>query len=617
MSTLGITRMPGGNVGDIDADGNLDFVVGGRGTDKIGRLEYKGGTITDPASYDISVLDEGSAGTPDIGNFEVIHLVNIDSDASDEVLYTSAYQRSLDVGKTYPLVIGHYSDTLTAQAGRRWDMVVANGKANFFDGSGNIQSVGFENGSYTLSEVQGASNGAFLTASAFDMDNDGTEEIFIANWYDAKVTLLKWEFGYWSRAEIFDFSSMGGNRLNGGSVGDLDNDGFVDFVFGSRQSIPNAQIYRVEYAGGDLNDPNSWRGEVIDQELNTTHTQYEVVKMANLDDDPELEVLYTSDYARGPNSGTDPQVPLVILNVNTIQTTPIADVKVDSDGDYVPDNIGQTFTIKGVVTTPDFNLSSSSSMSFYIQDETAGINVYAKPKMINGLKVGDLVQLTGDVAQYKGLTELKITDSTNIVKLGLGTMPEPMVLSLDQFFMDPEKYEGSLIEIVGLAKSDGTWPDAGSDANLDMTDGASAITMRVDKDVDIAGQTEPTYPIGVVGIVSQYDFNTPPNGGYQVIPRSYSDISQNVAVPPNPNFALLTPSDGAMVSISDSSDSWESTWNAAVDLNGDQVLYQWLAIDGSLASNGGTDTFYTIMANDILSLMNGSGYSKNELECKC
>ncbi len=44
----------------------------------------------------------------------------------------------------------------------------------------------------------------------------------------------------------------------------------------------------------------------------------------------------------------------------------------------VPDRLGEIVTIQGVVTSPDLNLSSSSSNSFYIQDETAAINIYSR-----------------------------------------------------------------------------------------------------------------------------------------------------------------------------------------------------------------------------------------------
>ena len=66
-------------------------------------------------------------------------------------------------------------------------------------------------------------------------------------------------------------------------------------------------------------------------------TQYEVINIANLDDDPEMEVLYTSDYARGPNVDADPTFPIIILDILKVETTPIADVKVDADGDFEPD----------------------------------------------------------------------------------------------------------------------------------------------------------------------------------------------------------------------------------------------------------------------------------------
>ncbi len=583
----------------------LDYIIGGRGTDVIGRLEYMGGPITDSTSYELTVLDQGSAPGPGLGNYEVIHLFNIDGDAADEVFYTSAYQRGLDNGVTYPLVIGHYSDTLTADAGRRWDMTIANGAAHFFNGGGDIQSVYFEDGSYKVTQSQpGVVNGAFLTASPYDVDGDGVEEIFVANWYDAKVTLLTWKFGFWTSTEIYDFTNVGGNRLNGGAVGDLDNDGFVDFVFGSRQSTPNAQIYRVEYKGGDLMDMNNWRGEVIDQELMATHTQYEVVNLENLDDDPELEVLYTSDYARGPNTGSDPQVPIVILNVNIVESTPIADVKVDGDGNFVPDNMGNEYTIQAVVTSPDYQ---GTRLEIYVQDATAGIQISSSNDSGMVYNVGDLLQITGTVGQYRGMTQLSVADPTaDILVLGQGTVPEPKKLSVEEWLENAEMYEGSLIKFNGLTKVEGDWPGGVSFGNFVFSNGVTEFTFRVDSDTDIDENVEPVYPINCVGISGQYTSADPANNGYQLLPRFYTDIVQDVHVPPNPNFALLTPGDGVEITIADSADTWDFVWNHAVDLNNDPILYQWFVVGDAFVSGPLTDTMYTISAMDVIGAMGGA-----------
>lgn len=595
--------------GDIDGDGMMDFVVGFRQTDEIYRVEYQGGDITQEASYQVSLLDEGVLSVEGQGQFDYIAVEDVTGDGSDEVFYTGI-PRSLDAN-TIQLTIGSYADTLKAASGSRWDISIANNMIQVYDGSGNLQTIKYENGEYVPYPSQPAVvNGTFLSASPADIDGDGTEEIMLGNWYDAKVTLLKWMNGAWASSEVYDFASVGGARLNGGAAGDIDNDGFMDFVFGSRGSTPNAQIYRVEYMGGDIMDPNSWRGEVIDQELDPKFTQYEVVNIANLDDDPELEVLYTSDYARGEAAATDPQVPIVILDVTTVQTTPIADVKVDSDNNGIPDNLDQEFTVKGVVTSVNLQ-ANSADFGYYIQDETAGIFIFANNDDSTTAAIGDLLQITGTVSQYNGLTQLSVSNSeTNIVPLGVGTVPPAVVLTVEEFLAEAEKYEGSRIRINGLVKVSGTWPEAtstSSGANITLSNGTTDVLMRIDNDTDLKNNPEPTYPISFIGIGSQFDSSDPYTSGYQVLPQRYADIFQNVAVPPSPNFALLTPADGAEIMITDSSQTFTATWEMPVDLNGDALIYQFILLPpNAFTSNPLTDTSYTFDAEFVLGLMGGA-----------
>ena len=608
FSANAANRITNVRTGDIDNDGMMDFIVGFRGTDAIYRAEYNGGDITSPASYSTSLLDEGVLGAPGIGQMDDITVVNLDNSGADEVIYTGIPRGILT--NTAPLVIGKYADTLKAATGSRWDISVANNQIQVFNGSGDLQTIAYENGEYVPYPPQPAVvNGTFLSASVADIDGDSVDEIMLGNWYDGKVTLLKWMNGAWASSEIYDFTSVGGVRLNGGAAGDIDNDGFMDFVFGSRGSNPNAQIYRVEYMGGDLMDAASWRGEVIDSELDAKFTQYEVINIANLDDDPELEILYTSDYARGSATSTDPQVPLVILDVTTIQTTPIAEVRIDANNDGLPDNDGMEFTIKGVVTSVNMQ-ANSADFGYYIQDETAGIFVFANNDDSTVVALGDLLQITGTVDFYNGLTELVVENSgVNIVPLGVGTIPPAKVLTLDEYLANSEMYESQRIRINGLAKVSGTWPTSAvtnSGTNIILTDGFSELLMRIDHDTNLKNNPEPTYPISFIGIGSQFDSSDPYDSGYQVLPQFYADIFQNVAVPPSPKFSLLTPVDGATVMITDSSQTFTATWNKPVDLNNDALIYQFVLLPTAFTSNPLTDTTFTFNADFVLGLMNGA-----------
>ena len=263
-------------------------------------------------------------------------------------------------------------------------------------------------------------------------------------------------------------------------------------------------------------------------------------------------------------------------------------------------DLDEVVTVQGVVTS--YSFSEGKNIPVTIQDATGGIYLFGA-NVDGAYKLGDILQVTGAVAFYNGLTELNIANAEDISLVGNTTPVEPMKLTLREWLANPEMYESMLISVNALTKVSGDWPAEGSNMNITMTDGVQEFTMRIDRDLDLDGQTEPTYPINLTGVTSQFSSAAPYNTGHQIFPRMYADIEQGVAAAPNSNYALLSPADGATIVVTDSTDEFTATWAAAVDLNGDDIIYQWKLTDDSFASGALTDTSFTFTGEDLYGLL--------------
>lgn len=198
----------------------------------------------------------------------------------------------------------------------------------------------------------------------------------------------------------------------------------------------------------------------------------------------------------------------------------------DSNGNSL--KLGQTFTIEGIVTIDNGILGTQNS-NFYMQDDTAGINIFGGVAHGLSIKKGDRLRVTGQVAFYNGLTELV---PTAVEKLGTAELPDPMASSIADLnnFVTAELLEGSLVTLPGKVTNIPS-PDSGGSYNITIVDENSlATTLRVVSktgiDVPTALQLNKSYVF--TGLVGQFKSSAPYTSGYQLFPRDNEDISEFV-----------------------------------------------------------------------------------------
>lgn len=232
----------------------------------------------------------------------------------------------------------------------------------------------------------------------------------------------------------------------------------------------------------------------------------------------------TSPYFHGyqvmPRNSADMQLPVV--------TIPIANAIVDADSNGIPDLRGASVTITGVVTAPT-GVYSKTQTDIYVQDNTAGVNVFSFN--YQPVQLGDSVIVTGTVYFYRGKTE--IYNSVITIVANNCQLPEPIPLTCAM--MNREPYEGSLVALRGIFTSAFLLT---GDQNYILVDSTGTCIMRIDSDCNIPGLVVAQDTFTVIGIKSQYTTDTIPPvlSGYQFLPRFRTDFSRNL----NDQLPLLT-----------------------------------------------------------------------------
>ncbi len=229
-------------------------------------------------------------------------------------------------------------------------------------------------------------------------------------------------------------------------------------------------------------------------------------------------------------------LPSSLMDIMTIpaSTVPNYDIatatSVDANG--VPDSLNVEMELRGTVYSIDFD--GNAGISIYMYDTTGGINVFNFNDVGNYVnpQQGDSISVFGDIAQFRGLTEI-FADSIVLWSTGNILKNPATVTTLD------ETTEGEYVQLDSVQLVDPTqWPAMGSSANVDIYNSTDTLTLRIDSDTDIDGSAAPVGLFQVRGAGSQFTFTNPALDGYQILPSSLNDITVYPPANPTINFAM-------------------------------------------------------------------------------
>ena len=206
----------------------------------------------------------------------------------------------------------------------------------------------------------------------------------------------------------------------------------------------------------------------------------------------------------------------------------IAEICRDTDGDYLPELLGQTVTARGVVTVGTGTFHTKRLQGF-MQDETGGIQLFSnRPDM--DVHEGDLIEAHGRLANHKGQTQLRV-ESYSLLQQDVA-LPEPIQLSLHSVSTSElEAQEGMFATVSGRVA--GKRRNQGGQFLLLEEDAVTAAEEKHSLIVFIhntrgVGISLDPYSVGdeieVRGIVSQYDYGPPYGEDHEILPRHAGDI---------------------------------------------------------------------------------------------
>jgi hypothetical protein len=235
---------------------------------------------------------------------------------------------------------------------------------------------------------------------------------------------------------------------------------------------------------------------------------------------------------------------LTILNIvffaseSFSQVIPIDSVR-RQDANGVPLLLGQTVTVRGVITT----CRELTTPIVYFQDYTGGLVGY-DGAFNSGVNRGDSVQLTGVVTQFNGLTELTPVSSFSILASGINVTPR--VVTTNNVRVNGETYEGQLIRINNITRVTTTagvpvtsWNISGTGTDFWGHAGNDSCQIRIYSSTNIGGSAIPD-TFAIICVLGQYCTAPPYNTGYEAAPRNLNDIIPTGTGPLGPILSQIT-----------------------------------------------------------------------------
>ncbi|HWX21787.1 MAG TPA: CHRD domain-containing protein [Candidatus Binatia bacterium] len=240
----------------------------------------------------------------------------------------------------------------------------------------------------------------------------------------------------------------------------------------------------------------------------------------------------TGAYYVTVNGGLAPSVTSTNAQITVLppQTRTIAFLRgLLNTNTWTPTDTTTTFNITGVVTTVT-NLTSGTTSSYYVQDSTAGINLFITGDAGFRPTRGDVVTANGTLSSFNNSLELACNAlnpyQTYSILSHSNTLPAPSVFSFtftNNAGAMETNYEGRYVMLTNIFFPPGNFPN-GTTVTVSNQNGASFLIFVSSQCAAVVGQPMPPFAWGVIDALTQSKSGAYSSTGYELNLTDLSDL---------------------------------------------------------------------------------------------
>jgi hypothetical protein len=211
---------------------------------------------------------------------------------------------------------------------------------------------------------------------------------------------------------------------------------------------------------------------------------------------------------------------------------------------YLATNSTLVYTVTGTVTTFT-NLTTGNTSSYYLQDSTAGINIFVTLGSTFRPAQGDVLAFTGFLSSFNSTLELVVdptlspASGVTVLSNNIASLPAPRIIPFsitNSLALVETQIEGAIVMLTNVyfGTNAGLTVSTTNNSTILVTNqaGETFNLFFSSQNLDTAGKVLPAFASTVIGPLTQNLGNaaTPRNAGFSVTVTRFSDIVTNLPV---------------------------------------------------------------------------------------